>query len=171
MSHEELFARWEAPVGRLLLVGRAVRRESSGRLELAGLYFDAAPHAARAISAEAREDRAAFDEIVTQLEAYFEGRLKTFEITLAPRGTMFQREVWSALATIPYGTTTTYAEIARAIGKPRAVRAVGAANGRNPLSIVVPCHRVIGRDGTLTGYAGGVENKRSLLDLESRHSV
>lgn len=161
------FARFDAPVGRLLLVGQL----SSGALALMGLYFDGAPHASDVIPEGAQEDRRVFKGIIAQLEAYFAGRRTSFDVALAPRGTAFQRDVWRALSAIPYGTTTTYAEIARAIGRPRAVRAVGAANGRNPLSIVVPCHRVIGKDGTLTGYAGGVKNKRSLLDLESRNAA
>lgn len=160
------FCRYDAPVGRLLLVGKLV----SGSLALAGLYFDGAPHAADAIPDGAEEDQRLFLSVIEQLEAYFGGRRTSFDMALSPRGTAFQRDVWRALASIPYGQTTTYAEIARTIGRPRAVRAVGAANGKNPLSIVVPCHRVIGKDGTLTGYAGGMANKRSLLDLESRHT-
>jgi methylated-DNA-[protein]-cysteine S-methyltransferase len=96
-----------------------------------------------------------------------DGKRTCFDLPLAPLGTEFQRRVWTALAAIPYGTTTTYAAIARSIGTPRAVRAVGTANGKNPLSIVVPCHRVIGKNGTLTGYAGGLESKRRLLEIES----
>lgn len=158
------FARMTSPVGRLVLVGDVGPRG----LELRGLYFEGAPHAAGAVPSGAREDAAAFGEVVAQLRAYFDGARTSFDVRLAPRGTTFQRAVWRELSAIPYGETTTYAEIARAIGRPRAVRAVGAANGKNPLSIVVPCHRVIGRDGTLTGYAGGIENKRRLLELESR---
>lgn len=156
------FARVNTQLGQLLLVGQRAR----GKLALSGIYFDAAPHAARAVPPGAREDEAAFVEVCAQLAAYLDGKRKTFDLALAPLGTEFQRAVWSALVAIPYGTTTTYAAIASAIGKPRAVRAVGAANGRNPLSIVVPCHRVIGKDGTLTGYAGGLPSKRRLLELE-----
>ena len=101
-----------------------------------------------------------------QLAEYFGGRRKSFELPLAPQGTEFQRAVWSALAAIPFGELRSYSDIARDIGRPRAVRAVGAANGRNPLPIIVPCHRVIGSDGTLTGFAGGLEAKRRLLQLE-----
>jgi methylated-DNA-[protein]-cysteine S-methyltransferase len=97
---------------------------------------------------------------------YFAGRRRRFELPLAPAGTAFQRQVWDALATIPWGELRSYADIARAIERPTAVRAVGAANGRNPLPIVVPCHRVIGSDGSLTGFAGGLEIKRQLLELE-----
>jgi methylated-DNA-[protein]-cysteine S-methyltransferase len=163
------FARVDFPiVGELVLLGDRVGSE----LVLRGVYFAHAPHAALAISEDARdarEDAAAFDEVTRQLTSYFEGTRTAFELTLAPCGTPFQREVWRALAAIPYGTTTTYAAIARAIGRPKAVRAVGAANGKNPLAIVVPCHRVIGRGGALTGYAGGVAYKRALLDLEARN--
>jgi methylated-DNA-[protein]-cysteine S-methyltransferase len=157
------FARIPTPIGKLLLVGE---RDGDG-LALRGVYFDAAPHAAGAVPAGAREDEPAFVEVCAQLAAYFAGERQTFDLALAPVGTQFQRRVWSALAEIPYGETTTYAAIARSIGKPSAVRAVGAANARNPLSIVVPCHRVIGRDGALTGYAGGLPSKRLLLDLEA----
>ncbi|MGL4250305.1 MAG: methylated-DNA--[protein]-cysteine S-methyltransferase [Aeromonas sp.] len=101
-----------------------------------------------------------------QFVAYFAGRLQQFALPLAAKGTPFQQTVWRALCDIPYGDTTSYLEIAQAIGKPKAVRAVGAANGRNPLSIIVPCHRVIGRSGELTGYAGGIPIKRWLLKQE-----
>ena len=106
-------------------------------------------------------------ETARQLSAYFDGSLRVFSVPLAFEGTPFQRSVWQALLTIPYGETRTYGEIARQIGNPAAVRAVGAANGRNPISIIVPCHRVIGADGSLTGYGGGVEAKRWLLGHES----
>ena len=102
------------------------------------------------------------------LDAYFSGRDEPFDVPLAPAGTPFQREVWTALRQIPFGATASYAEIARRIGRPRAMRAVGAANARNPIAILVPCHRVIGADGSLTGYAGGLERKRALLALEAR---
>jgi methylated-DNA-[protein]-cysteine S-methyltransferase len=101
-----------------------------------------------------------------QLEEYLAGERTSFDLPLSPRGTEFQRRVWDALVEIPYGETVSYAELARRVGAPAAVRAVGAANGRNPLSIVVPCHRVVGSDGSLTGYGGGLPAKRWLLDLE-----
>ncbi len=101
-----------------------------------------------------------------QLEEYFQGRRREFELDLAPRGTPFQQSVWRALCDVPFGATTSYSEIAETIGRPTAVRAVGAANGKNPIAIVVPCHRIIGRDGSLTGYAGGLERKRRLLEHE-----
>jgi methylated-DNA-[protein]-cysteine S-methyltransferase len=157
------FARVATRIGTLLLVGERV----GAKLALRGIYFDGAPHAAGAVPLGAREDETAFAEVRAQLEDYFDGKRTSFELALAPLGTDFQRRVWSALAAIPYGTTTTYAAIARSIGEPRAVRAVGAANGKNPISIVVPCHRVVGKDGTLTGYAGGLSSKRALLEIES----
>jgi methylated-DNA-[protein]-cysteine S-methyltransferase len=101
-----------------------------------------------------------------QLREYFEGERREFDLPLAPRGTEFQMQVWHALATIPFGATWSYGELARVIGKPDAMRAVGAANGRNPLPIVLPCHRVIGADGSLTGFGGGLPIKEALLRLE-----
>jgi methylated-DNA-[protein]-cysteine S-methyltransferase len=106
-------------------------------------------------------------ETERQLEEYFAGRRREFALPLDPSGTAFQRRVWDALLTIPFGETRTYAQIARQIGHPSAMRAVGAANGRNPLSIVVPCHRVVGSTGALTGFAGGLDVKAYLLALES----
>lgn len=104
--------------------------------------------------------------IVEQLQAYFSGALREFDLPLAPEGTTFQLEVWAALEEIPYGETISYAELAQLIGNPAAVRAVGLANGKNPLPIVVPCHRVIGSDGSLTGFGGGLPTKEFLLKLE-----
>ncbi|MEG1041668.1 MAG: methylated-DNA--[protein]-cysteine S-methyltransferase [Pseudomonas sp.] len=106
------------------------------------------------------------DAVARQLDEYFSGTREAFELTLAPLGTPFQQEVWQALQRIPYGTTCSYRDLAEHIGRPRAVRAVGTANGANPIAIIVPCHRVIGSNGTLTGYAGGVERKQMLLELE-----
>jgi methylated-DNA-[protein]-cysteine S-methyltransferase len=111
-------------------------------------------------------DSAAFDDIIDQLDAYFAGELTEFDLPLAPNGTPFQLTVWQALETIPYGETISYGELANEIGRPTASRAVGAANGRNPLPIVIPCHRVIGQDGSLTGYGGGLRFKKALLALE-----
>jgi methylated-DNA-[protein]-cysteine S-methyltransferase len=108
------------------------------------------------------------DAVVTQLAEYFAGTRRTFEVELAPKGTPFQLDVWRALCEIPYGDTITYAELARRIGNPAAVRAVGAANGANPIPLIVPCHRVIGSNGTLTGYGGGIDRKQFLLTLEGR---
>ncbi len=112
------------------------------------------------------QDGEALAPFLAEFEAYFAGRLQRFTLPLAARGTAFQQAVWRALCDIPYGETRSYGDIARAIGKPSAVRAVGAANGRNPLSIIVPCHRVIGQNGSLTGYAGGLPIKQALLRLE-----
>ena len=119
---------------------------------------------------DSTHDSCTTDEVLErsarQLQEYFAGQRKTFDLPLAPDGTDFQRTVWKALSAIPWGAVCSYADIARAIDKPKAVRAVGAANGRNPLPIVVPCHRVIGSNGSLTGFAGGLEMKRQLLELE-----
>jgi methylated-DNA-[protein]-cysteine S-methyltransferase len=105
-------------------------------------------------------------EATDQLRAYIDGKLKEFDLPLVLNGTPFQEKVWLALADIPYGETISYGELARRIGSPKAVRAVGAANGRNPIPIVLPCHRVIGQDGSLTGYGGGLKTKAALLDFE-----
>jgi methylated-DNA-[protein]-cysteine S-methyltransferase len=110
----------------------------------------------------------AFAALRAQLASYFAGELQSFDLPLAPSGTPFQQSVWTALRAIPYGETRSYRDLAQAIGNPAAVRAVGLANGRNPLPIIVPCHRVIGSDGSLTGFGGGITTKRFLLDLEAR---
>ncbi|TKB51250.1 methylated-DNA--[protein]-cysteine S-methyltransferase [Ferrimonas sediminicola] len=117
---------------------------------------------------EWHRDREALAEVRRQCREYAEGRRSTFELPLDMTGTEFQRQVWQALTTIPAGATRSYGEIARQIGRPKAVRAVGAANGRNPVALVVPCHRVIGASGSLTGYAGGVDLKAALLRHEQR---
>ncbi len=109
-------------------------------------------------------------EAFRQLTAYLAGDLKTFTVPLAPAGTDFMRTVWAALCDVPYGTTASYKNIAVAVGNPKAVRAVGMANNRNPLPLFVPCHRIIGSDGKLVGYRGGLDLKRTLLELEKRHS-
>jgi methylated-DNA-[protein]-cysteine S-methyltransferase len=111
-------------------------------------------------------DDRAFPDAVAQLNAYFNGELQEFELRLEFEGTEFQRRVWAALQTIPYGETRSYGEIAEQIGSPTAVRAVGLANGHNPIAVIVPCHRVIGANGSLTGFGGGLDRKRALLDLE-----
>jgi methylated-DNA-[protein]-cysteine S-methyltransferase len=115
-------------------------------------------------------DDGAFGDAVEQLERYFAGELTMFSLRMELIGTQFQRRVWNALQTIPYGETRSYGEIAEQIGAPGAFRAVGLANGRNPIGIVVPCHRVIGSNGSLTGYGGGLDRKRALLDLEKTHA-
>ncbi|HWW59813.1 MAG TPA: methylated-DNA--[protein]-cysteine S-methyltransferase [Thermoanaerobaculia bacterium] len=147
-----LFTILDFPIGRLLLA-----RDDRG---LAAIQFDPQPHD------DWTPDDSAFAGERAQLDEYFAGKRRTFELKLAPRGTSFQLEVWAALRAIPYGETRSYREIARTIGRPDAIRAVGAANGANPLPIVVPCHRVIGANGSLTGFGGGLPVKRYLLDLE-----
>lgn len=148
------------PLGALLLIAR------DGAL--AGVHFDGARyappigedwrHAPREpLLAAARRE----------LDEYFAGRRRAFDLPLAPMGTPFQREVWQAIAAVPYGETANYRELAQRVGRPAAVRAAGAATGRNPWSIVVPCHRIVGADGALTGYAGGLDRKRALLALEA----
>jgi len=134
---------------------------------LAGAWFDAQAHHPGALAAPVDAGHPLLRAAAEQLSAYFAGRLRRFTLPLDATGTPFQRAVWRALGDIPAGTTTGYGDIARALGRPQAARAVGAAVGRNPLSIVVPCHRVLGRDGRLTGYAGGLERKRALLALEA----
>lgn len=134
---------------------------------LTGVYFDR--HAgAPALDVRGLTPDPVVRQAAAQLEAFFEGKRRSFDVPLRAGGTPFQRAVWAALLTIPFGETITYAELARRVGRPNASRAVGAANGKNPFSILVPCHRVIGAGGALTGYAGGVENKRRLLDFERR---
>ncbi len=118
--------------------------------------------------AEWREDATGFHEAIRQLRAYFAGELETFDLLLAPEGTPFQQRVWGELLKIPYGNTTSYGELAKRIGNPKASRAVGLANGSNPIPIVIPCHRVIGSNGKLTGYGGGLPIKEKLLALEKR---
>jgi methylated-DNA-[protein]-cysteine S-methyltransferase len=130
---------------------------------LEALSFDAPT----AIDNVTHDDTQLLIAVREQLRAYFAGELTVFTLPLAAIGTPFQHAVWDALTRIPHGTTTTYSAIAQALHNPGAVRAVGAANGQNPIAIVVPCHRVIGADGTLTGYAGGLDRKRALLALEA----
>ena len=123
------------------------------------------------IQPEWRRDPVAFAALKTQLAAYFAAECKTFDVALFPEGSPFQRAVWRALQEIPYGRTVSYRWVAERIGRIGAVRAVGAANGRNPISIIIPCHRVIGSDGSLTGYGGGLDVKRRLLRLENPHGL
>ncbi len=128
-------------------------------------------HPGEGVPSDWIKDARPLRQAASQLEAYAEGDLEEFDLPIRPRGTDFQLEVWRALTTIPYGTTTTYGRIATDIGHPTSSRAVGAAVGANPLGIVVPCHRVIGANGSLTGYAGGLENKIALLRLEGVTAV
>ncbi|MEJ0023892.1 MAG: methylated-DNA--[protein]-cysteine S-methyltransferase [Alphaproteobacteria bacterium] len=133
---------------------------------LTGLAFETQNHPVRALeSAELGRDKV-LDEARRQLDLYFAGKLKQFDLALNPQGTDFQKRVWMALRAIPFGKTVSYANIADEIGSPKAVRAVGGANGRNPIAVIVPCHRVIGANGSLTGFGGGMERKQFLLALE-----
>lgn len=152
------FSLMPSPVGPLTLV--------ADDDALIGLHFDSDPSGVGPRAGWVRDDRR-LREASAQLGEYFAGRRRTFDLPLAPRGTEFRKLVWRALQTIPYGQTATYGEIARAIGQPQASRAIGGANHHNPLAIFIPCHRVIGSDGSLTGYGGGLPRKRLLLDLES----
>lgn len=153
----------ESPLGRLLLVA-----DEAG---MRAIEFENAAHPVPR-AGEWREQRTALlDGARRQIEDYFAGSQQGFDLPLAAQGTDFQLQVWRALVEIPFGETRSYAEIAQRLGKPGAVRAVGTANSRNPLAIVVPCHRVIGADGSLTGYAGGLDRKRALLTLEGARCV
>jgi methylated-DNA-[protein]-cysteine S-methyltransferase len=151
----------DSPVGRLLLAGT---REA---LKIVG--FSSGNKARGAGTGWERYD-AHFSSAKRQLSEYFAGERQSFELALAPEATAFQAQVLAALRQIPYGETRSYQEIAVAIGKPKAMRAVGGANGNNPIPIIIPCHRVVGSNGALTGFGGGLETKRFLLDLERRHS-
>jgi methylated-DNA-[protein]-cysteine S-methyltransferase len=153
------FSEISSPIGQLLLL-------SNGKA-LLGLHMDE-QHNRPDTTALKRND-AVFAEVHSQLCAYFDGTLKKFDFPIHGIGTAFQQQVWQQLQKIPYGTTQTYGELARKIANPNASRAVGLANGRNPIGIIVPCHRVIGANGTLTGYAGGLWRKQWLLAHEQRY--
>lgn len=150
----------DTPVGPLTLVAAGAA--------LTGLYMTEQRHRPPQESFGAPADPGAppFAVAIAQLRAYFRGELTTFDLPLALRGTPFQRRVWAALCGIPYGETRSYGQLAEALGVPTAARAVGLANGRNPVGIIVPCHRVVGADGSLTGYGGGLDRKRRLLAFE-----
>lgn len=145
----------DGPVGPLTL--------HSDGAALTGLEFEKPKYP---LEASPRGNDRVLDSARRQLDLYFAGQLRVFDVPTAPRGTPFQQRVWAALLTIPYGATRSYGAQAAAIGAPKASRAVGLAHGRNPISIIVPCHRVIGASGSLTGYGGGIDRKRQLLDLE-----
>ncbi len=147
----------DSPLGTLRIVARADA--------IVGVYLPSHANAPE-LDSRLESQHPLLREAATQIEGYFAGRRRSFDLPLAAEGTAFQREVWAALATIPFGEICSYAELAALVGRPNASRAVGAANGRNPLSIIVPCHRVVGADGSLTGYAGGLEAKRWLLAHE-----
>ena len=153
------YALHDSPVGALLLV-------SNGKA-ITDLHITSGKHVPAVDPGWVRDDgQAVLRQACRELDEYFAGRRRTFSVALAPRGTEFQKLAWTALLQIPYGETRTYGQQAHAMGRPTAVRAVGAANGKNPIGIIVPCHRVVGADGTLTGYAGGLGNKAFLLKLE-----
>lgn len=155
--HATYWCETPSPVGPLLLAGDGT--------SLSVIHFQ---HGRRRLepAADWIADHAPFGAAVRQLAEYFAGERRAFDLALDPHGTEFQRSVWQLLGAIPYGETVSYGELARRIGNPRASRAVGLANGSNPLPIVVPCHRVIGSDGSLTGFGGGLDAKRRLLALE-----
>jgi methylated-DNA-[protein]-cysteine S-methyltransferase len=151
----------DSPIGELLLLG-------DGHV-LRGLYMQGGRKPI-AIDPTWERDEEPFASVTSQLEEYFSGHRDTFDVPLQMRGTPFERRVWGALQEIPYGETTSYGELASRIGQPTGARAVGLANGRNPIAVIVPCHRVIGANGSLTGYGGGLERKRILLELEHGQS-
>lgn len=153
------YTNYESPVGKLLLVGDGEH--------LHQVHFENGKHAPPPMR-EWKESRRPFEEVIRQLKAYFRREREEFEVSLAMEGTAFQRSVWEELRRIPYGETISYGQLAERIGKPKAIRAVGAANGSNPIPIIVPCHRVIGSDGSLTGFGGGLPTKKKLLELENR---
>lgn len=153
-----VYTKMDSPLGELLLVGENAAGAPGGVTLTALSMRDTAVHSGW------QHDAAAFAEIERQLRAYFAGDIKRFDLAYATHGTPFQERVWAAVAAIPYGTTTTYGRLAEQLGAPRdRIRAVAAAIGANPVLIVRPCHRVVGADGSLTGYAGGVERKQFLL--------
>jgi methylated-DNA-[protein]-cysteine S-methyltransferase len=152
---------FETPVGELTVIG-----DEAG---IQTIYIETALNKRKLkMQKEWIRDDYFFESVHQQLEAYFSGTLRQFEVTLNPQGTPFQKRVWQALQEIPYGETRTYGEIAAIIGSPTASRAVGAANGKNPIPIIIPCHRVIGQNGKLTGFAFGLEMKSALLGLEQQ---
>ena len=158
MKPKTYFTEFTSPIGKLVIRGTDAA--------LTGVFMET-HHDDPALLDGAVRDAGPFREAQRQIEEYFDGERREFSLAIEMAGTDFQRRVWQALHAIPYGSTISYGELARRIGNPRAVRAVGLANGRNPISIIVPCHRVIGANGTLTGYGGGLERKRFLLALES----
>ena len=158
-----LFATYESPIGELSLL--------SDGADLVGLYMEKHKHMREGPEAWQQDSSLPlFKAARTQLSSYFAGELKDFDLPVRLEGTPFQMQVWDALATIQFGTTSTYGKLAEQIGSPKAVRAVGLANGKNPISIVIPCHRIIGSNGTLIGYGGGIQRKQFLLDHEAKFS-
>jgi methylated-DNA-[protein]-cysteine S-methyltransferase len=151
---------YDSPQGRMLLVASAAG--------LSGAYFDGQKYLPKQADGWKRSsEHAPLARAKQQLEAYFAGRLRRFELPLDPDGTPFQRAVWTAISSVLFGETISYGELARRAGRAGSARAAGAATGRNPIGIIVPCHRIVGSNGSLTGYAGGLERKQALLALES----
>ena len=149
----------DSPFGRVLVAGDGD--------SLQWLSFTTGRQKATSLSEWTEDNRdTLLREAGRELEAYFAGKRERFDLPLAPQGTAFQKRVWKKLVSIPYGKTVSYSELARRIGRPGAFRAVGAANGQNPISVIIPCHRVLGKNGDLTGYGGGLDVKRRLLELE-----
>lgn len=154
------FTNYISPVGQLTL--------QASEHDLLGAWFEKQKTAPDELGEENKQ-HPILQQTIQEYEEYFAGKRKQFDVPTDPQGTDFQKQVWNRLKTIPFGTTWSYQDLAIAINNPKAVRAVGLANGKNPLSIIVPCHRVIGKNGKLTGYAGGIDNKRYLLLHESEH--
>ncbi len=160
-ASSDIFYQWyESPIGRLLLTGSEQ-----------ALYSITLPNQNAIAADQWQQSNNVFKEACKQLDAYFRRDLETFDIPLSPNGTAFQKSVWKALQTIPYGKTTSYGAVAKLVDNPKAGRAVGGANGRNPIPIIIPCHRVIGGNGSLTGFAGGLPAKTFLLDLENTEQL
>lgn len=155
-----LYTEIDSPLGPILLVSNATA--------LTGFYFVGQKYAPVTTDHWRRDpELPLFRDVEAQVAAYASARRQTFDVPIRFEGTPFQLRVWQAIAAIPFGTTLSYSALAERIGAPSSMRAVGAATGRNPISLIVPCHRVVGRDGALTGYAGGLDRKRALLDFES----
>lgn len=158
----------ESPYGLMTLIGD---HEGLERLYFDTGEIDGIKVKAPDIMDSWEENKLFFSDVIGQLDAYFKGQLKTFNVKLNPQGTTFQKNVWQALTSIPYGYTASYLDIAKKIGNPKASRPVGAANGKNPIPVIIPCHRVIGASGKLTGFAYGLDMKTNLLALESQKDI
>lgn len=155
-----LYTEIDSPLGPIVLV--------SDGAALTGFYFVGQKYAPQTTDRWRRHpELKLFHDVQTQIKTYLSGRLKAFDVPIRFEGTPFQRRVWQAIAAIPFGATLSYSALAESIGAPSSMRAVGAATGRNPISLIVPCHRVVGRNGALTGYAGGLDRKQALLDFEA----
>jgi len=154
-------AAYDSPLGPMILV--------ASDEALVGLYFTGQKYVPDQSRWHADPGLPVIRTAVTELDEYFAGTRETFDVPIAPAGTAFQRAVWDAISRVPYGETITYGELARRVGRPGSARAAGAATGQNPVGVIVPCHRIVGAGGTLTGYAGGLDRKRALLTLEMKH--